>query len=216
MRQLSLLALAILVSALYAGPLAACEKHDHADCAMHDEEHDHADCDHADCKEADHADCDHHAHVGAQETFERLKSLEGTWHGTPEGSGAAEEEAKEVAQVVHEFRVSANGTVVMETMGPDTPYEMINMYHVDGEELVLTHYCAGGNQPIMRLDREKSTADKLVFDFAGGTNLNPETDPHIHAAELHLDEGKLKSAWTSYMNGEEAGGMTFHLARAEE
>ena len=158
---------------------------------------------------------DAHNPVSAQQAFDQLKTLAGTWHGTPEGVGAAEIEAKEVPKVVHEFRVSANGTVVMEIMGPDSPYEMINMYHVDGDDLVLAHYCAGGNQPTMRLDLETSTAEKLVFDFAGGTNFDPKTDTHIHSAELQLEEGKLKSSWTSYMNGEEAGGMIFHLARAE-
>ena len=56
--------------------------------------------------------------------------------------------------VVHEFKTSAAGTVVMETMNPGTGHEMINMYHVDGDDLLLTHYCAGNNQPRMRLNRE--------------------------------------------------------------
>ena len=35
---------------------------------------------------------------------------------------------------------------------------MINMYHMDGDDLVLTHYCAGGNQPTMKLNTENSSA----------------------------------------------------------
>ena len=84
----------------------------------------------------------------AQEGFEQLKGLAGTWEGEPEGEGAeAEAETKEAGVVKHEIQVSAAGTVVMETMAPGTDHEMINMYHLDGEDLVLTHYCAGGNQP---------------------------------------------------------------------
>ncbi len=49
---------------------------------------------------------------------------------------------------------------------------MINMYHLDGDDLVLTHYCAGGNQPHMKLDRASATSGKLQFDFIGGTNLD--------------------------------------------
>jgi len=160
------------------------------------------------------------AHAGgveAQTAFDELKSLAGTWRGKPEGEGAeAEAEAKKVDEVIHEFRVSAAGTVVMETMGPGTEHEMINMYHLDGKDLVLTHYCAGGNQPTMKLNREKSSVAKLVFDFTGGTNLDPAVDSHIHSAEIQLTDPKhLESIWESYAGGKKAGGMVFHLARSD-
>ena len=159
----------------------------------------------------------HAGGMKAQAAFDELKSLEGTWRGKPEGEGAeAEAEAKMVDEVIHEFRVSAAGTVVMETMGPGTEHEMINMYHLDGENLVLTHYCAGGNQPTMKLNREKSTVEKLVFDFTGGTNLDPAVDSHIHSAKIKLgDPNKLESIWESYADGKKAGGMVFHLARSD-
>ncbi len=157
------------------------------------------------------------AGVEAEGVFEQLKSLAGTWHGEPEGEGAeAAAEAEQVGEVVHEFRVSAAGTVVMETMGPGTEHEMINMYHVDGNDLLVTHYCAGGNQPLMRLNRESSTSETLVFDFAGGTNLDPAVDAHIHSAKITLlDDGNIVSRWVSHAGGEQAGVMTFHLARTE-
>lgn len=148
----------------------------------------------------------------AAAAFERLKDMAGTWEGAAEGEGEAEEGSGQA--VTHVFEVSANGTVVMETMMPGTDHEMINMYHLDGEDLVLTHYCAGGNQPTMRLDREASTADVLKFDFAGGTNLNPESDSHIHEAKIvFADGGKVESNWTPYAGGEPVGLMSFTLAR---
>lgn len=149
------------------------------------------------------------------QAFERLKDLEGTWKGTPEAQGdEAEAEAAELVEVVHRFEVSAAGTVVMETMQPGTDSEMINMYFIDGEELLLTHYCAGGNQPRMRLNRAESDAANLVFDFDGGTNLEG-ADHHIHSANLKLDEdGGLESRWNAAAaGGEIVGGMVFHLDR---
>lgn len=158
------------------------------------------------------------ADVDATAVFEQLKTLEGRWTGTPEGDGEeAEAEAAEIREAVHEFEVSAAGTVVMETMAPGTDHEMINMYHLDGDDLVLTHYCAGGNQPQMRLDRAASTADNLLFEFAGGTNLDPEVDQYIRSANLRLrEDGGLDSMWKSYGGGEEAGGMSFLLTRSSE
>ncbi len=156
------------------------------------------------------------AGVDAATTFDQLKALEGTWTGTPEGLGEATEEADMMPAVVHEFKTSAAGTVVMETMNPGTEHEMINMYHIDGDDLLLTHYCAGNNQPRMRLNRETSSADNLVFDFAGGTNLDPAVDSHIHSANIRiLDDGSLDSIWQSHADGEPAGEMAFHLSRSE-
>ena len=155
------------------------------------------------------------AAVDAQRAFERIKGLEGLWKGMPEGQGEeAEAEAAAITEVIHRFEVSAAGTIVMETMQPDTEHEMINMYFLDGDDLVLTHYCSGGNQPRMRLDRDTSTEAELVFDFDGGTNLEG-ADHHIHSANLKLSEGGgLESRWFAAAGGEIVGGMTFHLNRA--
>ena len=148
----------------------------------------------------------------AQAAFERLKALEGTWHG--------EAAAKDLPAmpISHVFRVSAAGTVVMETMDPGSPdHEMINMYHLDGDELVLTHYCAGNNQPTMRLARPLAAADTMRFDFTGGTNLDPAKDEHIHAAQLvFLDADTLESSWTGYKDGRENGTMRITLKRGEQ
>jgi hypothetical protein len=155
--------------------------------------------------------------VTAEGVFAQLASLEGTWQGTPEGKGEeAEAEAELAGMVTHDIEVSAAGTVVMERMGPGTDHEMINMYHLDGEDLLLTHYCAGGNQPRMKLNLDDSTAEKLIFDFVGGTNLDPVADHYIRSAELRLlDENHLESTWQSWGDGKPQATMIFHLARAD-
>ncbi len=105
----------------------------------------------------------------------------------------------------------------METMNPGTDHEMINMYYLDGDELVLTHYCSAGNQPHMKLDRMASSATELKFDFAGGTNLDPDVDGHVHSAVLTIkDDGSLKSSWTGYDKGKEVAKMHFDLKRSME
>lgn len=153
--------------------------------------------------------------VTVHDVFDRLKGLEGTWQGT--ASGGSEAEAQAEVQVTHVFEASAAGTVVMETMNPESPdHEMINMYHLDGNELVLTHYCASGNQPTMKL-AQPASVQELRFDFTGGTNLDPAKDVHIHAAHLVLvDADTLESSWTGYKEGKEAGVRTFLLKRADQ
>ena len=152
--------------------------------------------------------------MSAEKAFERLKALAGTWEGSASGEGEeAEAEADAAVLVVHKFEVTANGHVLMERMGPDTDYEMVNMYHLDGADLVLTHYCSGGNQPRMKFNTAGSTLERLIFDFDGGTNLDT-TPSHIHSAEIRLNgEDRIDSAWKAHEDDKEAGTMTFHLKR---
>ena len=61
--------------------------------------------------------------------------------------------------------------------------EMVSIYHLDGADLVMTHYCVLGNQPRMKAD-PKSPANQIRFEFAGGTNLDPAKDMHMHEGTL--------------------------------
>lgn len=145
------------------------------------------------------------------EVFERLKALEGVWAGEAVGQGAS---AGEAHATTHEFRTTAAGSVVMEIMASGTDDEMVNMYHLDGADLVVTHYCAAGNQPVMKLDLSKLAEGEVAFDFVGGSNLDPAKDGHIHAgAFTTLEADHLESRWTSWYGGREAGVMSFRLER---
>ena len=78
---------------------------------------------------------------------------------------------------------------------------MVTIYHVDGKDLVLTHYCALGNQPHLKLD-PKSAADQFDFKFVGGSNLNPEKDMHMHEGSIKfLDDDHIQWAWVGYKDG---------------
>jgi len=150
---------------------------------------------------------DHHGHgVEATAAFEMMKGLAGEWQGTAAGEAGAEVD----------YRVTGNGSVVMQTQFPGTEHEMISMYHLVDGELVMTHYCSGGNQPKLKLDPAASSAGELAFVFAGGTNLDPAKDSHIHQAKITLgDDGRLKEVWTGYSGGQAAHDMVFELDRAE-
>jgi hypothetical protein len=51
----------------------------------------------------------------------------------------------------------------------------------------LTHYCVLGNQPRMKANA-KSPTNEIVFEFAGGGNLDPSKDKHMHAMTLSIDD----------------------------
>lgn len=145
-------------------------------------------------------------HVTPQAAFDSLKKLAGDWEGKA-GHGADASEARVT------YKVTAHGTTVMEVLFPGTPHEMISMYHLDGGKLVLTHYCAMGNQPKMMLDA-KSTANELHFAFAGGSNMDPKKDAHMHAGVIRLvDADSMEAVWEVQKDGKKAGENRFSLKR---
>ena len=138
----------------------------------------------------------------ARAAFERLKTLAGHWNGSMQGQTYS-----------LDYRVASGGSVVMATLFPGTDHEMITMFHMDGNELVATHYCSGGNQPHMRFDAASSTADELRFAFIGGTNMMPN-DPHIHEGLVRIGaDGKLHEEWAAFAGGEKADTKVFDLTR---
>lgn len=110
------------------------------------------------------------AETGAKATFEKLKSLEGSWSGkTTDGR-----------PVQVSFRVTSGGSAIMsEIQGEE---DMITMFHLDGDRLMMTHYCGAGNQP--RMVGSMSPDGKTVnFDFLDATNLSAQPG---HMNQMHL------------------------------
>jgi hypothetical protein len=110
--------------------------------------------------------------------MDKMKSLVGTWVKVDEKGNPTDE-------VVSEIKLTAGGSAVQETLFPGQPHEMVSIYTVDGDKLLMTHYCMLGNQPQMKAD-PKSSANQLKFEFIGGTNLDPTKDKHMHGATLTI------------------------------
>ncbi len=126
--------------------------------------------------------------------LERLKKLAGTWV-------AAGENGKPTDQVVSVIKVTAAGSAVHETLFPGQAHEMVSVYHRDGADVVMTHFCALGNQPRMKAD-PKSPANQIRFQFAGGSNLDPAKDKHMHEGTItFLDEDHIEWAGVAWEGG---------------
>jgi len=109
----------------------------------------------------------------------------------------------------------SGGHAVLEKLNVGTPYEMVSLYYLDGQDLALTHYCAAGNRPLLRLDRARSTRDELWFDYdAATTGIDPKTDGHIHAAHFQwLDADSVDVTWSFWEGGREQHAKLFQLRR---
>jgi len=133
--------------------------------------------------------------VDAKAAFERLKTLQGTW----ESAGAKGQKATTT------FELIARGTVLSERYAnPALPGggEMLTAYHVDGDALVLTHFCIANNQPTLRAARFDAGRDEIQFEFVRATNLASADAGHMRRARYQLiDANHFVTEWEYYENG---------------
>jgi hypothetical protein len=135
--------------------------------------------------------------ASANPLLERMKKLAGTWV-------EADKDGKPTDKVVSVVKVTAAGSAVHETLFPGQPQEMVSVYHLDKDDLVMTHYCALGNQPRMKAD-PKSPKNQIHFKFDGGTNFDPAKDMHMHEGTLtFVDDDHIEFAGVAWVDGKPA------------
>lgn len=148
----------------------------------------------------------------AQKSFEKLKTLAGTWTGQVKTSPVdADVEGKEVHATL---RVTSMGNALMHEMqGMGRPDDPITMLYVDGDRLTLTHYCDAGNRPRMtaRASGDGKTVEFDFLDVAGSTQYG-----HMHHAVFTvIDENHHTEEWTYMMPGDKPMHARMELTRAK-
>jgi len=147
----------------------------------------------------------------AARQFEALKKLAGDWV-------EVGKDGKPTDELVSSFRVTAAGTALEERLFPDgdKEKEMVTMYFLDGDDLMLTHYCTLGNQPRLRAERSDD-AERIAFKFAGATNLKSEDEPHIHDATFTITgPDRFTAEWVACKGGETCHQVKLELARKQK
>ena len=150
------------------------------------------------------------ANADTDAVMQKLKSLEGEWM-------VVDEQGEVQDKVGSEFRLTANGSVLREFMDPGGKYEMLNVYHADGDRVLMTHYCGAGSQPRLEVVPAEE-GDGLLLEFDSITNL-PSPDAHfMHHAEYEWDGAdRLTTTWYGSQNGKVSDDvMVIRLARREE
>jgi hypothetical protein len=143
----------------------------------------------------------------AESAFEYLKSLNGTWQRT---GGNHDYGTKSPFST---FKVSGAGSSVVETIFPNDPSEMVTVYHMDGSDLLLTHYCALHNAPMMKFQKTNKPGE-IKFVFQGGTNFNPKVDMHVHEGHMKvLNDSTIKSTFVVYNGGKPGQAMSSTMTR---
>ena len=117
--------------------------------------------------------------------FDKLKKLEGLWTGV-------KSDGKRV-EVTYE--VVSNGSALLETLSSAEEPSMISVYHMDGDDLMMTHYCSAGNQP--RMKASVSGNGDIQFQHFDITNLKDQSAGHMRAMKVMFkDENHFTQIWT--------------------
>src|SRR6266852_6183474 len=101
------------------------------------------------------------AQSDAQKAFEKLKALAGSWQGNVMGMS-----------LQTTIRVTSRGNAILhETTSSAMPDDPITMIYVDGDRLLLTHFCDSGNRPRMegKISPDGNSVEFTLFDITGNT-----------------------------------------------
>jgi hypothetical protein len=140
----------------------------------------------------------------AQASFDRLKTLVGEWKGT----------AGNNQQASVSYRVVASGSVLEETLHVGKEETMITVYHLDGDRLMVTHYCAAGNQPRMVATPDPNNPNIFAFKFLDATNMSSPDASHMRNLVVTLvDKDHFTQQWTWREKGKEDQRELFKLTR---
>ena len=121
---------------------------------------------------------EHKSAIAPNAAFDKMKSLDGSWTGVMVDAG------KEYPATTRYMMVS-DGSALMGWLAEGTPYEMVTIFHMDGKQLMATHYCASHNQPRF-VAETGGDPNRVVFKFKDGTNIG-EHDGHMQEVVFTFD-----------------------------
>jgi hypothetical protein len=130
-----------------------------------------------------------------QAAFRRFQALQGSW------KGASTKGWEEVVQ----YRAIAGGSAVLQTSFDAHPDEtMATVFHLDGDRLLLTHYCVARNHPRMMATGFADGGRTVTFTFLDATNLRSRDQGHMDKVVFHfIDDDHFTSQWTWAQDGQE-------------
>lgn len=145
------------------------------------------------------------AAVADDAQLDRFRTLEGTWDATFSVGGDA------IDSLVT-YHTTGAGSAVVETLFGGTPNEMVSVIHLDGNRMLMTHYCAAKNQP--RLVADAIDENVISFKLLDITNLSDPDDVHMAAVQWEfIDEDHIRTTWTSHANAEVSDRVVFLMVR---
>ena len=112
----------------------------------------------------------------------RLRALAGEWQGPLEWTGARTGKGTVTAT----YSITGGGSAVVEDLVMEGVRSMTSVYHLDGADLRMTHYCGAQNQPRLKARNIDLARGAVDFDFVDATNLSSPQAAHVYGVELRF------------------------------
>jgi hypothetical protein len=115
--------------------------------------------------------------------FERMRGLSGTWEGTLEWSGGRTGSGK----LRVNYHLTGAGSALVEDLlmtESDVP-TMTTVYHLDGADLRMTHYCAAKNQPRLKATMIDDATGSASFTFVDVSNASANP-AYVDGSSIHI------------------------------
>jgi hypothetical protein len=145
----------------------------------------------------------------ADSAFQFLQTMTGDW----DRSGGDHDHGANSNLI--KIRVSAAGSAIVETIFPGSETEMVTVYHRNGDDLLLTHYCALQNAPVMKFQKSDKPGE-IKFVFQGGTNFDPKVNMHVHEGTLRIkNSDTVESSFLTFDDGKPGATVSSVLKRKQ-
>ncbi len=147
--------------------------------------------------------------TSAAAALAKIRGLAGEWSGTYEWSGAQTGGGTLTVQ----YSLTARGSAVTETLIQESEPTMMSVYHLDGGDLRMTHYCGARNQPRLKASRIDPDRGEIDFAFVDVTNLASPTAGHVHGAHLRMPDPDHLTIVFDFLAGEKRSTERIELKR---
>lgn len=147
----------------------------------------------------------------SSKALEQIKALNGNWSGTYEWTGGR----KASGSMSATYYVTGNGSAVVENLGTERVPVMTTVYHLDGANLRMTHFCAARNQPRLKASRIDLAHGSIDFDFVDITNVPSADAPHVHGLEIRLIDPNHVTVTFLFQSGSVESREKISLQRTE-
>jgi hypothetical protein len=141
----------------------------------------------------------------------QIKALIGNWSGTFQWTGGRNDSGAMNAS----YYLTGNGSAVVENLMNESTPVMTSVYHLDGPDLRMTHFCGAQNQPRLKARRIDLDHGAIDFEFVDATNLRSTDAPHVHGLEIRLIDANHLTLKFSFQSGSVESREEINLKRTE-
>jgi len=138
------------------------------------------------------------AQNNSERAFATFKSLNGRW--------AIESNGKTLP-IEMRYEVGSKESIVIEQFG-----EELSVIYLDGENLLMTHFCNAGNQPRLRL-KAGGQPGVLEFEMYDITNLKDASTPHVERIVYKVTDGRRMTLELFWKKGQSEESEKYTLSR---